>query len=307
MTHSSSESDPYGTTEEGSSTTELPATGDYATSASDYPVGAGIGVTPSASTAGWPPVDETSVSSTGGESSSTADVAKGEAANVKDTAVDAGKNVAATAKGEAQNVVQETKQQAKSLLSTVTSEVRDQGRNQQQRAATAVHALSKELGGMASASEESGPLTDLAQQASRKGGEIAHWLENREPSDLLEEVKRFARRRPVVFLGLCGLAGVVVGRLARGAVAANTSLDSPDSDTGTRELTAATYPSTYESSTYTSTYPTSYPETGTAGYASDYPSSYEGTTPTGTLDDPGYATAPGQPVYDDPARPDVTR
>ena len=128
-------------------------------------------------------------------------MAKDEAANVKDTAVDAGKNVAATAKGEAANVVQETKQQAQSLLSTVTSEVRDQGRNQQQRIATAVHSLSKELGGMASASEESGPLTDLAQQASRKGGEIAHWLEDREPSDVLDEVKRFARRRPVMFLG----------------------------------------------------------------------------------------------------------
>ena len=77
-------------------------------------------------------------------------MAKDEAANVKDTAVDAGKNVAATAKGEAANVVQETKQQAQSLLSTVSSEVRDQGRNQQQRIAGAVHSLSKELGGMAS-------------------------------------------------------------------------------------------------------------------------------------------------------------
>ena len=70
---------------------------------------------------------------------------------MKDTAVDAGKNVAATAKDEAANVVQETKQQAQDLLSTVSSEVRDQGRNQQQRIAGAVHSLSKELGGMASA------------------------------------------------------------------------------------------------------------------------------------------------------------
>ena len=31
---------------------------------------------------------------------------------------------------------------------------------------------------MASASEQSGPLTDLAQQASRKGGEVAHWLQD---------------------------------------------------------------------------------------------------------------------------------
>jgi hypothetical protein len=327
VTQSSSEPDPYRTTETGAS--DLPATGDYATSgdlgsqgSADYPVGAGIGVTPTTSTTStgdWPPASGTGSLSGSEQSSSTADVAKGEAASVKDTAVDAGKNVAATAKGEAANVAQEAKQQAKSLLGTVTSEVRDQGRNQQQRIATGVHSLAKELGGMAAASDESGPLTDLAQQGARKVGEIGHWLENKEPSDVLDEVKRFARRRPVLFLGLCGLAGVVVGRLARGAVAANTSLDSPDSGNGNRELTASSYPSNYESTGYTSTYPTSYPAAGTTGYAADYPAggattgapyatdvstTYEGTR-TGALDDPTYDPA-AQPVYDDPAgRSDV--
>src|SRR6185437_6977165 len=111
-----------------------------------------------------------------------------------------------------------------------TSEVQTQAGSQQQKIATAVHAMSKELGGMASGSAESGPLTDLAQQASRKGGEIAHWLENKEHRDVLTEVSAFARRRQVTFLAFCGLAGVVAGRVTRGAVAANTSLDSTDSD-----------------------------------------------------------------------------
>ena len=46
---------------------------------------------------------------------------------------------------------------------------------------------------------------------------------------MLDEVRRYARRRPVMFLALCGLAGVVAGRITRGAVAANTSVDSPPS------------------------------------------------------------------------------
>jgi hypothetical protein len=163
-------------------------------------------------------------------SASTADVAKGEASAVKDTAVDAGKNVAATAKNEAGSVVAETKAQAKSLLGSVTSEVRDQAGSQQQKIAASVNSLSQELTGMASGSSESGPLTDLAQQAAEKGGEMARWLETREPSDVLTEVKSFARRRPVTFLVLCGLAGVAAGRLTRGAVAANTSVDSPSND-----------------------------------------------------------------------------
>ena len=45
-------------------------------------------------------------------------------------------------------------------------------------------------------------MTDLAQEASRRAGEISHWLDNHEPADLLDEVRRFARRRPVAFLAL---------------------------------------------------------------------------------------------------------
>ena len=172
-------------------------------------------------------LDTGGASTSSTDAGSVADVAKGEAANVKDTAVEAGKNVAATAKDEAANVVADTKAQAKSMLGSVTSEVQGQAGSQQQKIAAGVQSLSQELTGMASGSQESGPLTDLVQQAGQKGGEVARWLEDREPRDVLAEVKSFARRRPVTFLALCGLAGVVAGRLTRGAVAANTSIDSP--------------------------------------------------------------------------------
>src|SRR4030095_10481795 len=69
-------------------------------------------------------------------------------------------------------------------------------------------------------------MTDLAQEASRRVGEMSHWLDNHEPADLLDEVKRFARRRPGAFLALAAAAGIVAGRAARGAVAATTSVDS---------------------------------------------------------------------------------
>lgn len=163
------------------------------------------------------------------DSPSTTDVAKDEAANVKDTAVDAGKNVAATAKDEAANVASEAKDQAKGLLSSVGSQVKDQAGTQQQKLAETVHSFAKQLGGMASGDVESGPLTDLAKQASAKVGEIGHLLENKEPREILDDVSAFARRRPGLFLVLCGAAGVLAGRVTRGAVAANTSVDSPKS------------------------------------------------------------------------------
>lgn len=154
------------------------------------------------------------------------DTAKGEAKQVAGTALDSGKDVAQTAKSEAANVAAEAKQQAVSLFDTVRTEAGEQASTQQQRIAEALHGLSKELGGMASGSEESGPLTDLAHQASAKGGEIAHWLQDREPADVLEAVRSFGRRRPVAFLALCGLAGVLAGRVTRSTVANRTSLDS---------------------------------------------------------------------------------
>ena len=110
-----------------------------------------------------------STAADGSVEQSKVDAAKGEAAAVKDTAVDAGKNVASTARDEAANVAAEARYQAKSLLGTVSDEARSQASTQQSRLAEAVHSLSKELGGMASSSPESGPLTDLAHQASRKG------------------------------------------------------------------------------------------------------------------------------------------
>lgn len=158
-----------------------------------------------------------------------AGTAKSEVKDVAETAVSSGKGVTATAQVEAENVVAETKQQAASLWDAVRGEVGQQASTQQARIAEALHGLAKELGGMASSSQESGPLTDLAHQASRKGGEVAHWLQDREPADVLESVRSYARRRPGTFLLLCGLAGVVAGRLTRSTVANRTSLDSKES------------------------------------------------------------------------------
>ena len=166
---------------------------------------------------------------------STVDTAKGEARQVADTALGSGREVAQTAKEEAAHVAAETRQQAASLLDTVRAEVGAQAGTQQNRIADALHGLSRELGSMASTSPESGPLTDLAHQASRKGGEVAHWLQDREPADVLEAVRSYARRRPGTFLTLCGLTGVLAGRLTRSTLATRTSPDATDEPAGTTD------------------------------------------------------------------------
>jgi hypothetical protein len=57
----------------------------------------------------------------------------------------------------------------------------------------------------------------LVDQAARHSGNAAQWLESREPGDLLDEVKGFARRRPGAFLGIALGAGLLVGRVTRNA------------------------------------------------------------------------------------------
>jgi hypothetical protein len=160
------------------------------------------------------------------ESGSTFDTAKGEAANVKDTAAGAASGVKEVARGEVAQVAEEAKYQTRSLVDQTRYELRGQVRNQQSNLASKLNGWASELGSMASKSDESGPMTDLAQEASRRVGEFSHWLDNHEPADLLDEVKRFARRRPGAFLALAAAAGVVAGRLTRGAVAGNTSVGS---------------------------------------------------------------------------------
>jgi hypothetical protein len=168
--------------------------------------------------------------SSGSAGGSTVETAKSEAANVKDTAAGAASGVADTAKSEVSNVVGEAKYQVRNFVDETRSQLRGQVTNQQSQLASTLNGWASELGSMGAKSDDSGPMSDLAQEASRRVGEISHWLDNHEPADLFDEVKRFARRRPGTFLALAAAAGVVAGRLTRGAVAANTSVDSDDTD-----------------------------------------------------------------------------
>ncbi len=173
------------------------------------------------------------------------ETAKSEAANVRDTAAEAAAGVKEVAMGEVSNVAGEAKYQTRNLLDQTRSELRVQASNQQSALAARVKQWAAEIGAMASKSQESGPMTDLAYRAARRGGEMATWLDTHEPGDLLEEVKRFARRRPVAFLALAAAAGVVAGRVTRGTMA-NTSVDSITEPTPARAYDSDIYRGDYE-------------------------------------------------------------
>ncbi|MGV8908126.1 MAG: hypothetical protein ACOH1Y_04030 [Propionicimonas sp.] len=155
------------------------------------------------------------------------------ASELKDVALDRGGDVAAVAKDELSRLAHDARSEVQALWSNASGQLRVQATAAQLQLSELLNSLSGELGEMASKSESGGPLTALAKQAAAKGGEWSHWLENSEPTDVLIRVRRFARQRPFVFLASAALAGVVVGRLGRGLMAAGDADHTPTHVAGT--------------------------------------------------------------------------
>ena len=153
---------------------------------------------------------------------STTDAAKEQATQVGQTAKESGKQVAGTTVEQGKNVLEEGRTQARHLTREVGNQVTEQTAAQKAKAATGLRSLSGELRDMANGQgAPSGIAGDLVQQASAKAGELAEWLEQRDPGTLLDEVRGLARRKPGTFLLGALAAGVVAGRLTRGAVDAS--------------------------------------------------------------------------------------
>jgi uncharacterized phage infection (PIP) family protein YhgE len=232
---------------------------------------------------------------------STTDVAKDEAKNVQQTAAQAGSQVASTATDQAKEVVQETQRQAKDLIDQGRSQVREQAISQQQKAGQSLSSLAQELRGLAdgTSSGAPGPARDLLQQASGMVETFAGKLQNREPAELLDEVRSFARRKPGMFLLGAAAAGVLAGRLTRGVTAAHS--DSGQSSSGTNGFRGQ---SNYVDPTpsYADTTST-YTGTGTGTGYSTAGSAPLPPPPYGTVPPEGSVVPPSAPAgWDDPAR-----
>ena len=237
---------------------------------------------------------------------STTDVAKDQAGNVASTAAQAGSQVASTAADQAKQVTQETKRQAQDLVQQGRQQLQHQARTGQQKAGQGLNDIAQQLRTMVQGGGETptGPAADLVAQAGDKLEELASWVSQREPGDLVVELRNFARRKPGVFLLGAAVAGVVAGRLTTGVVAAHkdeSSTGTPGT-TGYAQSAVAPVP-TYAEEGYAGTnYAT---DTTTTGYAGGTGYTTPGTT--GSVPPPPYGTPEGTTLpsttagWDDPA------
>ncbi|GAB3815730.1 hypothetical protein [Micromonospora zhanjiangensis] len=136
-------------------------------------------------------------------------------------AAQAGGEVAQTAQQEGRQVAQEAKTQARDLMGETRGQLQEQARQQQHRAASGLRGIGSELRSMTDRAESSGPAAELLRQAGGRIDGAADWLENREPGQLVEEVRGYARRHPVAFLAGAAALGVLAGRLTRNVTAAS--------------------------------------------------------------------------------------
>ncbi|MCW2866446.1 MAG: hypothetical protein JWR20_634 [Marmoricola sp.] len=190
------------------------------------------------------PTTYTSPTTSGTTSTSGSSGAGEKAQQAAGTAKQEAGHVAGVAQQEAGKVAAEAKDQLRGLVDDATSQVDQQTRAQKSRLTETLRTFGDDLDGMAQQQEGSGPARQLVQQVSEQARTLASHLDDREPQELLEDVRRFARRRPGAFLLGAVAAGVVAGRLTRGAKAAKDGGTSGAAGTGQVRPPVTTAPRT---------------------------------------------------------------
>jgi hypothetical protein len=149
----------------------------------------------------------------GGGSTSTR--VKEQGSEVATGAAQAGKHVMQTAAGQGGQVAREAGRSARGLVDQAQTELKDQAGMQQKRVAEGLRMLGDQLRSMAENCGQPGMATDLVDDASGRIHRAADWLEQRQPGQVVEEVRDYARHHPAAFLLGSAMAGMLVGRLTR--------------------------------------------------------------------------------------------
>ncbi|WP_406106024.1 hypothetical protein [Micromonospora globbae] len=144
----------------------------------------------------------------------TTEQARQQASRVGQQTAHAGGQIGHTAAEQGREVAAQARYQAQHLTHEATSQLREQARMQQHRAAEGLRGLGRELGSVAERTD-SGMTGEVVRRVADAAQRAAGWLDEREPADVLHEVRDYARRNPGRFLAGAAVAGLLFGRLTR--------------------------------------------------------------------------------------------
>ncbi|KAB1931866.1 hypothetical protein F8271_26150 [Micromonospora sp. ALFpr18c] len=238
--------------------------------------------------------DLSPTTSTYGQQSTNGGGVREQARQVGSEAAHAGGAVAQTAKEQGTEVGREAARQARNLYGEARTQLTSQAGEQQRRAATGLRSLADEMRSMAEQGGQAGPVSELARQAADRVHGVAGWLDERQPGDLITEVRDYARRNPGTFLVGAAVLGVLAGRLTR-------SISAAGDDSG------SVSPSYRGAGAYdperTAVIPTQADTVPQGGHLDPTPGTYAAPTSGGYADPtPGGYTDPAPGGYTDPVR-----
>jgi len=167
-----------------------------------------------------PPLATASPQPTTPSATDTAKAAVDKAPAIAREAADHTKDVASEAAGQAKVVVGQAKDHVQELIGQARGEVASQVETRSKQAAVGLRSLSGQLGALRDGRpQEAGSLTSYLSEAEQRVGGWARRLEDGGAQGAMDDLTRFARRRPGLFLAGALSVGFVVGRVARSGVA----------------------------------------------------------------------------------------
>lgn len=153
-----------------------------------------------------------------GATDETAELAKQEGQKVADDAREHVHEVADTAREGVAEVAEEAKHQAIDLAEDARQQLHTQARLQTDHLGEAIQDLGRKLHALADGrTDETGQVGDYADRVADRVGHIGDRMQELGFDGTVDELQRFARRRPGVFLIGAAAAGFAVSRLGRGA------------------------------------------------------------------------------------------
>ncbi len=158
-----------------------------------------------------------------------ASATRDQGAQVMQSAAGQAAEVVGTAREQAAQVAQEASAQARGLLEETRSRFEEQATEGAEKLGDNLRRVGEEALALAEGRPEEAPMVrdyvqragDMLLDASERAYGVADDMESRGLGGVLQDVQRFARRRPGAFLVGTALAGIAVGRAVRAASAAD--------------------------------------------------------------------------------------
>lgn len=158
----------------------------------------------------------------GGSVGEKAGAVKEQGGEVAAKAAEAGKNVAHEAKAQASQVVGQAKEQIHTVVGQAKTEVRGQLDAKAGQAAGGLRSISEQLTALQQGRPEgAGQLGQYLGEAQRTVSSFAERIDRDGIEGVMNDVTRFARRRPGLFLLGAATVGFAMGRTLRAGMAAS--------------------------------------------------------------------------------------